>query len=41
MEAMSRPGCHRLAIDMSQVTFLDSEAVATLVALHNTATKGG
>jgi anti-sigma B factor antagonist len=41
MEAMSRPGCHRLAIDMSEVTFLDSEAVATLVALRNTATKKG
>jgi anti-anti-sigma regulatory factor len=41
MEAMSRPGCHRLAIDMSEVTFLDSEAVATLVALRNTATKRG
>ena len=38
---MSRPGCHRLAIDMSEVTFLDSEAVATLVALRNTATKKG
>jgi len=41
MEAMSRPGCHRLAIDMSEVTFLDSEAVATLVALRNTATRKG
>jgi anti-sigma B factor antagonist len=41
MEAMSRPGCHRLAIDISEVTFLDSEAVATLVALRNTATKKG
>ena len=41
MEAMSRPGCHRLTIDMSEVTFLDSEAVATLVALRNTATKKG
>ena len=26
---------------MSEVTFLDSEAVATLVALRNTATKKG
>jgi len=41
MEAMSRPGCHRLAIDISEVTFLDSEAVATLVALRNTATRKG
>jgi stage II sporulation protein AA (anti-sigma F factor antagonist) len=41
MEAISRPGCHQLTIDLSEVTFLDSEAVATLVALRNTATKKG
>ena len=37
MQAMSRPGCHRLTIDMSEVTFLDSAGIGTLVGLNTAA----
>jgi anti-anti-sigma factor len=37
MQAMSRPGCHRLTIDMSEVTFLDSQGIGTLVGLNDAA----
>lgn len=36
MQAMSQPGCNRLTIDLSEVTFLDSMGIGVLVELRNT-----